>query len=204
MLNPSELFACDFPLWKRGTKGDLRSLSTRKREKSASTRLFQRGKRDAEITCRTNIVNFNKLPGCHRAYQHFAMLNPSELFACDFPLWKRGTKGDLRSLSTRKREKFPSIPPSARLGQALFKRGTRDAEITCETNIVNFNKLPGCQRAYKRYASAGRVPKELMQARSTEAIGQTIVNTFRRDLPKKRKASWLSWPLHATRDVDFA
>jgi len=203
MLNPSELFAWDFPLWKRGTKGDLRSLSTRKRGKSPSIPLFQSGKWHAKITYQTSIVNFNKLLGCHRAHQHFAMLNPSGLFACDFPLWKRGTKGDLRSLSTRKREKSPSIPPSARSGQALFHRGKRDTKITCQTNIVNFNKLLGCRRAYKRCASAGRVPKDLMEAMSTEAIGQTIVNTFGRDLPKKREASWLSWPLHATRDVDF-
>jgi len=195
MLNPSELFAWDFPLWKRGTKGDLRSLSTRKREKSPSIPLFQSGKWHAKITYQTNIVNFTKLLGCRCAYQHFAMLNPSELIACDFPLWKRGTKGDLRSLSTRKREKSAST--------WLFQRGKRDAEITCQTNIVNFSKLPGCQRAYKRCASAGRVPKDLMEAMSTEAIGQTIVNTFRRDLPKKREASWLSWLLHATRDVDF-
>ena len=160
MLNPSELFAWDFPLWKRGTKGGLRSLSTRKREKFPSIppsarsgqALFQRGKRDAEITCQTNIVNFNKLLGCRRAYQYFAMLNPSGLFACDFPLWKRGTKGDLRSLSTRKREKSPSIPPSARSGQALFQRGKWHTKITCETNIVNFNKLLGCQRAYQHFA----------------------------------------------------
>jgi len=195
MLNPSELFAWDFPLWKRGTKGDLRSLSTRKRGKSPSIPLFQSGKWHAKITYQTSIVNFNKLLGCHRAHQHFAMLNPSGLFACDFPLWKRGTKGDLRSLSTRKRGKSPSIP--------LFQSGKWHAKITYQTSIVNFNKLLGCHRAYKRCASAGRVPKELMEAMSTEAIGQTIVNTFRRDLPKKRKTSWLSWPLHATRDVDF-
>ena len=195
MLNPSELFAWDFPLWKRGTKGDLRSLSTRKRGKSPSIPLFQSGKWHAKITYQTSIVNFNKLLGCHRAYQHFAMLNPSELIAWDFPLWKRGTKGDLRSLSTRKREKSPSIP--------LFQSGKWNAKITYQTNIVNFTKLLGCRRAYKRCASAGRVPKELMEAMSTEAIGQTIVNTFRRDLPKKRKTSWLSWPLHATRDVAF-
>ena len=33
----------------------------------------------------------------------FAMLNPSELIATHFPLWKRGTKGDLPSLCTLKR-----------------------------------------------------------------------------------------------------
>ena len=31
----------------------------------------------------------------------FAMLKPGELIAYYFPLWKRGTKGDLQSLSRR-------------------------------------------------------------------------------------------------------
>ena len=31
----------------------------------------------------------------------FVLLNPCDFNARHFPLWKRGTKGDLRSLSTR-------------------------------------------------------------------------------------------------------
>ena len=33
----------------------------------------------------------------------FVMQIPAELIASHFPLWKRGTKGDLQSLLTRKR-----------------------------------------------------------------------------------------------------
>ncbi len=73
----------------------------------------------------------------------FAMPKPNELVTCHFPLWKRGTKGDLPSVSARKRLKSSSIPPSARSGQALFQRGKQRTEIACQTHIVNFNKLLG-------------------------------------------------------------
>ena len=54
---------------------------------------LQRRKCDAEITCQTNIVKFNKLPTVSSSLK-FAMLNPGDLVSYYFPLWKRGTKGD--------------------------------------------------------------------------------------------------------------
>jgi len=48
---------------------------------------------------------------CAGSLLNFAMPNPSELIACSFPLWKRGTKGDLQSLSTSERQKIPLDPP---------------------------------------------------------------------------------------------
>ena|GEM_PF-6167648 len=65
------LCAGDFPLWKKGTKGDLQTLSTLQREKSPSIPLFQRGKWDTEITYQTSIVIFNKLLliGCNSQRQ---------------------------------------------------------------------------------------------------------------------------------------
>ena len=93
MPNLTEAIACYFPLWKRG-------------------------KQNTKIYRQTNIVKCNKLLGklthlptasahhrcrCTRGLLKFAMPNPSEAIACYFPLWKRGTKGDLQTLSTSER-----------------------------------------------------------------------------------------------------
>ena len=45
---------------------------------------------------------------------NFATPDPSEVYATHFPLWKRGTKGDLRTLSKVKRQKIPLDPPFAK------------------------------------------------------------------------------------------
>jgi len=58
--------------------------------------VFKRGKCDAEPTRQNNIVKFNKLPAVSSSLK-FAMLNPGDLVAYYFPLWKRGTKGDLQT-----------------------------------------------------------------------------------------------------------
>ena len=44
MLDLSELIACCFPLWKRGTEGDLQKLSIRERLEIRLDPALQRGK----------------------------------------------------------------------------------------------------------------------------------------------------------------
>jgi len=75
--------------------------------------------------------------------------------ACYFPLWKRGTKGDLQTLSPLEKGdeggfadvvdtqtlKIPLDPASTSSGQALFRTGKWSSEITRRMSLVNFNKL---------------------------------------------------------------
>ena len=74
------------------------------------------------------------------------MLNPGQLIASHFPLWKRGTKGDLQSYEggfavviEPQTLKIPLNPP--------LQRGKSHIEIPYQTNSANFNKLLGQEDA---------------------------------------------------------